>query len=255
MAFPQTRHSLIERLAGGGDEADWRDFLEDYWGPVCRFARQRGHLTLEDAEDVASETLGAFIRNNLLSRWSADRSAKLRTLICAVVRNVLSNRVRVEGGRARLVREHGAALDRYAAADGIDPAGLSTETVDAFYAAWADDLVQQAADGLLAECHAAGKGDSFRVLYGRICDEMPMSEIAAALNLAPAAADTQFRQAKERLSEQLRRLVHGQVDRYCRPEEADREFEIEWSRLRDYLHDHGGLDAAIRRSSATPSSP
>jgi RNA polymerase sigma factor (sigma-70 family) len=250
MAFPQTRHSLIERLAGGGDEADWRDFLEDYWGPVCRFARQRANLTLEDAEDVASETLEAIVKNNLLSRWSTDRSAKLRTLICAVVRNVLSNRARVEVGRARIVREHAGELDRYAAADGVNPDDASTEATDAFYAAWADDLVQQAVDGLLAEYNAARNGDCFRILYGRLCEEMPMSEIAAALKLTPAAAESQFRKAKERLSERLQELVRGQVGRYSSPDEAEDEFVVEWSKLRNHLSEHGGLDAAIRRSSS-----
>ncbi len=113
MVFPQTRLTLIERLAGGGNEADWRAFLHDYWGPVCRLARQRGSPTVEDAEDVAAETLEAIVKNNLLARWSANRSAKLRTLICAVVRNILANRARVASGREHLVRDHGGQLDRY----------------------------------------------------------------------------------------------------------------------------------------------
>jgi RNA polymerase sigma factor (sigma-70 family) len=250
MAFPQTRHSLIERLASGGDEADWRDFLEDYWGPVCRFARQRGNLTLEDSEDVASETLAAVVKNNLLSRWSTDRSAKLRTLICAVVRNVLSNRARIEIGRARIVREHAGQLDRYAAIDSLDPEDVSTDAIDAFYAAWADDLVQQAVDGLLAEYNSSGKGDCFRILYARLCEEMRMSEIAAALKLTPATVDSQYRQAKERLSERLQELVRGQVSRYSSPDEAENELVVEWSKLRSHLSEHGGLDAAIRRSSS-----
>ena len=34
-------------------DADWREFMNDYWGPVCRFAQGRGNLAHEDAEDVA----------------------------------------------------------------------------------------------------------------------------------------------------------------------------------------------------------
>ena len=38
MAFPDTRQTLIQRLATTSGEDDWRQFLNDYWGPVCRFA-------------------------------------------------------------------------------------------------------------------------------------------------------------------------------------------------------------------------
>src|SRR5689334_8157671 len=144
MAFPQTRHTLIQRLASGGEESDWREFLRDYWGPVCRFARSRANLTLEDGEDVASETLEAIVKNNLLARWSANKSAKLRTLICAVVRNVLSNRARVATGRDRIVREHACELDRYLDVTSVDPEGEPAESTDAFYSAWAEDIVQKA---------------------------------------------------------------------------------------------------------------
>src|SRR5579862_775528 len=113
MSFPQTQLTLIQRLAKGASQADWREFLDDYWEPVCRFSRGRSGLSREDSEDVATEVFEALYKNRLLERWSQMRSAKLRTLICSVIRNVLSNRLRVEAGRARLVREHGGQLDRY----------------------------------------------------------------------------------------------------------------------------------------------
>ncbi len=262
MAFPQTRLTLIQRLAGGGAPDDWQEFLNDYWGPVCRFARARGNLSPEDAEDVASETLAAVVKNNLLARWSADRSAKLRTLLCAVVRNVLSNRARIASGRDRLVRDHAGALDRYVDVSSSSLDEISSETKDAFYRAWAEDIVEQAVEGLFAEYNRAGKGDYFRVLFGRLCEEMTYSEIAAALKLTPDAAESHYRQAKARLCGRLEDLVRGQVRRYCSlPDSdaghpgagnsdargADGEFEREWSELGDYLKKHGGLEAAVRR--------
>src|SRR5262245_38766762 len=101
MGFPQTRHTLIQRIAAGGDNEDWREFLADYWGPVCRFALRSAKLTLEDAEDIASQTFEAVLRNQLLARWVANRSAKLRTLLCAVVRRVIANRQRLAETRLR----------------------------------------------------------------------------------------------------------------------------------------------------------
>ena len=88
MSFPETRHTLIHRLATGNTEADWQEFLNDYWAPVCRFAQRRAGLRLEDAEDTASLTFEALISNQLLVRWVAKRSAKLRTLLCSVVRKI-----------------------------------------------------------------------------------------------------------------------------------------------------------------------
>ena len=251
MAFPQTHVTLIERLAEGGGDGDWKEFLDDYWGPVCRFASQRGNLTLDDAEDVASETLEVIVRNNLLARWSANRSSKLRTLICAVVRNIISNRARLATGREKVVRDHRGELDRYL--------GLPENTIedpaadDAFYAAWAEDLLNHAVDGVLTEYNQSGKGDYIRVLYDRLCKDMPYQEIAEDLKLTPAAVESRFLQAKQRLSERLQDLLRWQVGRYSSTGEAEDEFVVEWGRLGDHLRDHGGLENAVRRSCGTTS--
>ena len=106
MSFPATRHSLIQRLAVAGADEDWRQFLEDYWPPVCRFAARWGRLRFEDAEDVSSATFQVVIAGQLLQRWLQQPTAKLRTLLCSVVRNVLSNRARIDLGRQRLLREN-----------------------------------------------------------------------------------------------------------------------------------------------------
>src|SRR5262245_24491049 len=105
MAFPETRQTLIQRLATTSGEDDWRQFLSDYWGPVCRFAAARASLSAADAEDVASLTFEAILSNQLLARWMLNQSAKLRTLLCSVVRNIISNRARVNEGRERILQE------------------------------------------------------------------------------------------------------------------------------------------------------
>ena len=104
MAFPQTRHTLIERLAAGGSSDDWQDFLADYWGPVCRFALRRGNHKLAEAEDIASSTFEVVLRNELLQRWIASKQAKLRTLLCSVVCRVQANQFRADK-RKTVVRE------------------------------------------------------------------------------------------------------------------------------------------------------
>ena len=93
MSFPSTRLTLIHRLAEGGSEDDWARFLKDYWGPLCRFCLRHGARDLDEAEDVASQTFEVVWTNRLLDRWRSNRSAKLRALLCGVVRHLLANRL------------------------------------------------------------------------------------------------------------------------------------------------------------------
>jgi RNA polymerase sigma factor (sigma-70 family) len=249
MAFPETRHTLIQRLAIGGEPADWRQFLDDYWGPVCRFAQRRGRVSADDAEDIAAQTLEAIIRNRLLARWSANQSAKLRTLLCTIVRNVISNRARVSSGRERALVEHAAELDRYLSTGGSgEEAPAPQDQIDALYAAWAENLAQTAVEGLLAEYTQAGRQDHFRVLYGRICDEMTSSAIAEAMGMKVTSVESCYRQARERLGEKLREVLKSYVMRYCPVDKLDAEFAEQWSQLGTYLQAHGGLESAVRES-------
>ena len=246
MAFPVTRHTLIQRLAQGGGSEDWQDFLRDYWGAVCRFARNVGHVSFDDSEDIAAEVFETILRAQLLQRWSESRTAKLRTLICSVVRNVLCNRLRTEQGRARIVRDHQGQLDRYQSelAASIDEA--SPEQIDAFGAAWAESLVQMAADSLLREYNSSNKADYFRVLYGRLCEDLSMDEIANALRIPVTSADNYFRHARRRLAERLEELVRSHVARYCETADVPEEFTLEWNRLKEILQRNGGLESTIR---------
>jgi RNA polymerase sigma factor (sigma-70 family) len=241
MSFPQTRLTLIQRIVTQGDEKDWNEFLADYWGSVCRFAMRRGSLKFEDAEDVASLTFEALVHNQLLARWVSDRAAKLRTLLCGVVCNVLANRARVQSGRERLLGERGVLPL-------VTSLEIGAEQVDAFYAAWVEEVLHQAVEALLAEYHRGGRGDYFRVLYGRVCDEMTMPEIGQALNLKTSSVENYFKHARNRLAEELQELVRDHVHRYCPEAEMDAEFAAEWERLGQYLQENGGLEQTVRRS-------
>lgn len=242
MAFPETRLTLIGRLAAGGSEEDWRCFLNDYWGPVCRFALRFGARSLDNAEDVASETFAVLWEHRLLVRWMAQPSAKLRTLLCGVVRNLLANRGRLQAVRDRFGRQLAEQLE------GLNQAG--EEQADAFYAAWAEDLVEQAVDALAAEYYCQNKGDYVRVLYGRLCEQLPVAEVAEALELKRTDVVNYFRHARQRLAEKLEERVRRQVSRYVADDEVESQFALEWQQLCGHLADTGGLEAAVRRAYA-----
>ncbi|HEX3314427.1 MAG TPA: sigma-70 family RNA polymerase sigma factor [Gemmataceae bacterium] len=250
MSFPQTRPTLIQRLAASGNDVDWQQFLSDYWGPVCRFAWRSGHCSWQDAEDVASQTFLAIVERKLLVRWAATRAAKLRTLICTVVRHVLANRARILAGRARVMREHGNEIARPVEA----PSGSTnaSEAGDIFYAAWADHLLEETVDGLVKELHREGKGDQFRVLYDKACEGLPITEIAASLDMTTSQAERAYRSARDRLALRLEAHAREHVRRYAPDSADDAEFEsyfaVEWNELARYLKNSGGLENAIRNA-------
>ena len=250
MNFPTTRYTLIHRIATSTAESDWALFLADYWRPICRFAARWGRLSLHDAEDVAAVTLEIVIRNGLLARWATDRRARLRTLLCAVVRKVLANESRKRRREAARVRDYVDELSLQLKYEEIVSESVPRSDNDAFYEAWAEELLQQAVESLLDDYHREGRGDYFRVLYGRICEGMSVKEVGELLNLKATDIDNYYRHARSRLETRLRELVRWQVARYVSAGDASDEFETEWSRLGEFLQQHGGLEECLRRSYA-----
>jgi RNA polymerase sigma factor (sigma-70 family) len=240
MSFPETRLTLIQRLSAGGTAEDWGDFLEDYWGPVCRFAMRSGAGQINDAEDVASQTFEVLWESRLLVRWAASHTARLRSLLCSVTRKILANRHRVRAGRDRLARD---VADQW-----LQTEVTEDRQTEVFYAAWVEDLLRQAVESIAATYLRESKGDYVRVLYGRLCQRLPIAELASVLNLAPSAVDNYFRHARQRLAEALQILLRQQIDSYTAPEESEQEFLSEWQQMGTYLTDHGGLEEAVHRT-------
>lgn len=247
--FPETRHTLIRRLAEEGQEADWNQFLNDYWRAICRFACRWGKISIEDAEDVASLTFLAILESQLLQRWISAPQSKLRTLVCQVVRNILSNRARVQSGREALLRADREFLITMGT---IHPSEESAAVADSrerqFYMAWVDELLQLTLRKLQKDYLKSGRGDYFRVLYGRVCEEMGNQEIADNLRLKITDVENYYKRSKLHLREQLRETLAVQIRRYCPVEEVDEEIQKEWDQLGEFLKEFGGLDLAIRKS-------
>jgi hypothetical protein len=130
--------------------------------------------------------------------------------------------------------------------DNLDPS--DDPQTDAFYAAWVEDVVQQAVEAMSAEYLLQGHGDYVRVLYTRVCEGLSVAEVAQALDIKTTDVVNYSRHARRRLSEKLEQVVRDQIGRYSRSNEADSEFAEEWQKLGCYLGDHGGLEEALRRA-------
>lgn len=86
---PETRHSLIQRLQDGGDNAAWDEFASIYRPIIVRIALRK-QLQLDDAEDLAQQVLLSVLKN--IHKWKADPArARFRTWLQTIVRNATIN--------------------------------------------------------------------------------------------------------------------------------------------------------------------
>lgn len=216
-----------------------------YWMPLCRFARFRAGVDRSVAEDVTSQAFEILLTKRLLAKWMTHRSTKLRSLLCAVVRNVLSNRVRVQQRRKQIIKERGPELVDRADLSSIVSQDASTEDIDALYASWADQLLATTVEGLLRQLHLAGKGDVFRVLYGRVCEQKTSAEVARTINIPNTTAEYYYKEARKQLSDLLESQLREHVARYSPAADQDQEYAAEWARLGEHLKEHGGLEESI----------
>ncbi|MFN9879039.1 MAG: hypothetical protein ACK557_11235, partial [Planctomycetota bacterium] len=63
---PETRHSLIQRLQDGGDDAAWEEFASIYRPIIVRIALRK-QLQFDDAEDLAQQVLLLVLKN--IGNW------------------------------------------------------------------------------------------------------------------------------------------------------------------------------------------
>jgi len=87
--FPETRISLILRLAHPDDVAAWQEFVDIYAPAIYALATRKG-IQPVDAEDLTQEALFGIARAIDRFRPDSDR-AKFRTWLNCIVRNVVAD--------------------------------------------------------------------------------------------------------------------------------------------------------------------
>lgn len=111
--IPETRDSLLLRLADADDQEAWRQFTAIYRPMIYRIARRQG-LQDADAQDLAQRVLVSVV--GAIGRWQADPArARFRTWLHTVARNALIDHLRAArpdaaaGGTTAQLRLHDAA--------------------------------------------------------------------------------------------------------------------------------------------------
>jgi DNA-directed RNA polymerase specialized sigma24 family protein len=97
----------------------------------------------------------------------------------------------------------------------------SPEETDVFYVAWVEATVQRAVAALTLDYFREQRGDYVRVLFGRICEELTIAQVAERLQVTPATVDNYFRHARQRLGDQLERLVRQHVACHISADEVE----------------------------------
>lgn len=200
-------------------------------------------MKMTDAEDIAAETFVILLQQHLLTKWLSDRRSKLRSLLFAVVSNLISNRARINTGRERkrdqVVESFVDTLNTAAAQEKAQSEVLDAE--------WYQEILRRAFEEEMRRCMTHGKMDDFRIFYGRIVEGMPNSEIADSLGLTVAGVESRYRRIREDFTVRLRTAIRQSVERYGRQETADEDFESEWRDFSRFLSSHGDLEQILGR--------
>jgi RNA polymerase sigma factor (sigma-70 family) len=86
---PETRPSLLLRLADRADQAAWNEFAQIYAPVIHRLALRRG-LQYADADDLTQQVLAAVAK--AIDRWQFDPSrGSFRTWLHTIARNLIIN--------------------------------------------------------------------------------------------------------------------------------------------------------------------
>lgn len=171
--FPDTRISLILRLATPDDVQAWQEFTAVYGPTLYQLASRRG-LQPADAEDLAQEVLFAVTRS--IQRFQPDATrAKFRTWLSRIARNRLADFLDRGAKRPLVLSTFDACLDDISAAAPGGP--LDTEPFDAAYR---QSVFQLAAERVRQRTSAR----NWQAFADTTLGNQPVAQVAAALKMS-----------------------------------------------------------------------
>lgn len=209
--FGSTDWSVVRQLDGPEAEQALAKLCEQYWQPLYAYARSRVR-DVHKAQDLTQGFFAHVVAKDSLRQAAPDRG-RFRSFVLASLKNFMANDYAAENAQRRGGKHQHVSLDfdngeqhySRAAADSMSPERV-------FERSWTLTLLDRVSQRLEAEYETAGDSERFHALKSALTSVVRGStydEIAARLQVTPAAA----RQAASRLRKRYRELLRLEVSR------------------------------------------
>jgi RNA polymerase sigma factor (sigma-70 family) len=190
-SFPDTRASLIVRLADAQNDEAWHEFVRLYEPVVYRLARRRG-FQHADAEELLQEVMLAVAR--AAEGWVPDpERGRFRTWLHRIARNLMVNFLT---RRKHQVWGTGKSDMQQMLEVESDPQSAVTQLFEVEYRRetfrWAAGQVEREV-----------KGTTWQAFWLSTIDDLPAAEVASRLKISVGNVYI----ARSRVMARLRRLV------------------------------------------------
>jgi RNA polymerase sigma-70 factor (ECF subfamily) len=195
--LPETRHSLLLRLAEPSDSTAWAEFLGTYEGAVMRYCRSRG-LQESDARDVVQEVLLAV--HHAMRTWQpTGRAGGFRTWLIRTTHNMCLKSLREQ---ARGDRGVGGTSVR-AVFNDLSPSSEQESEDDCEWQRWA---FYWAANEVEHEVLPV----TWRAFWQTAVDGQPAAEVAQKLEMRVGSVYAAKCRVLSRLRERIQLLLRNQ---------------------------------------------
>lgn len=194
--LPDTRHSLLVRLADADDRAAWDEFVGLYRYAVLGYCRSRG-LQPADAEEVLQEVL--LVVHRKIAHWSpSGRTNSFRVWLLRTAHRQCLKSLRQ---RNRIVGTTDSAnaqeLDQV-----YELAANDISTIEADWQSWA---FQWAAQQIQQEVEAT----SWQCFWQTAVQQRPAEQVAAKLNIRVGSVYTNKCRVLNKIRTRVQELSRG----------------------------------------------
>jgi len=198
VSFPDTRVSLILRIADAQNAKAWEEFARSYQPVVYRLARRRG-FQHADAEELVQETLLAVAR--AVESWVPDpERGRFRVWLHRIARNLMINFLTRR--KHRVWGTGDSEMHRQLEAE-CDPDSVVSQMFDLEYRR---EMFRCAAEQVRCDV----KQNTWQAFWLSTIDDLPSLEVARRLGMSIGSVYIARNRVMARLRAEVRRMKEAQ---------------------------------------------
>ena len=215
-----TRHSLLNRLKGWGDQTSWQDFFDTYWRLIYNVAVKAG-LSDTEAQEVVQETVIVVAKN--ISEFKADPArGSFSAWLMHTTRWRIADQFRKRVRQASFLTEAGKAGETPAlrsndtgmtdAIDRVpDPAGVQLEAV------WTEEWEKNLVTAALEQVKLQVSPKQYQMFDLHVLQNLPVRDTARTMQVSVASVYM----ARHRISRLLKKEIEKLRNRMSSTSSAD----------------------------------